>query len=208
MFDRAVAVAPSAATWLRTARAPARDGVVLVAGPGLAGAEDEVTALRALHPQATVFGPAECTAWNLAQAARGADLVHLACHGTARADNSSFSAIELADGPLTVQQLHQACVAPRRVVLASCHSGADVSYAGGETFGFVTALLALGSGGVVASIAAVPDVDAIDLMTRLHTHLSAGATMASALFAARSELDRTTPGGFVNWCVFSAHGAA
>jgi tetratricopeptide (TPR) repeat protein len=208
VLDRAVAVAPSAAAWLHTARAPQRDGVLLVAGPDLHGADQEVAALRALHPQASVLGPAECTAAAVARAAGGADLVHLACHGTARADNPSFSAIELADGPLTVQQLHQAEIAPRRVVLASCHSGAEVPYAGGETLGFITALLALGSGGVVASIAAVPDVDAVDLMTRLHARLSLGETMARALFTARSQLDRTSAGGFVNWCVFTAHGAA
>jgi hypothetical protein len=32
--------------------------------------------------------------------------------------------------------------------------------------------------------------------------------MARALHAARGEIDRRSPGGFVNWCTFTAHGAA
>ena len=97
-----------------------------------------------------------------------ADLGHLACHGSLRADNPMFSSLILADGPVTVQELHGAGVAPHRLVLASCHSGADVAYAGDEVLGFVSAMLAQGTAGVVASIAAIPDVAAVDLMLELH----------------------------------------
>ena len=114
-----------------------------------------------------------------------ADLAHLACHGSPRADNPMFSSLLLADGPVTVQELHGAGVAPHRLVLASCHSGADVAYAGDEVLGFVSAMLAQGTAGVVASIAAVPDVAAVDLMLELHRGLRDGLTLARALHAAR-----------------------
>ena len=103
-----------------------------------------------------------------------ADLAHLACHGSPRADNPMFSSLLLADGPVTVQELHGAGVAPHRLVLASCHSGADVAYAGDEVLGFVSTMLAQGTAGVVASIAAVPDVAAVDLMLELHRRLRDG----------------------------------
>ena len=167
-----------------------------------------MAALSGLHPGAVVLEPPDSAAMTVARASVRADLTHLAAHGSARADNPMFSSVLLADGPVTVQELQQTTVAPRRLVLASCHSGADVAYAGGETLGFVTAMLAQGTAGVVASIAAVPDVEAVDLMVALHTHLRGGATMARALHAARAQIDRSTPGGFVNWCTFSAHGAA
>jgi CHAT domain-containing protein len=93
-------------------------------------------------------------------------------------------------------------------VLASCHSGADVAYAGDEVLGFVSAMLARGTAGVVANIAAVPDVEVVDLMVGLHRRLAAGDTMARALHAARGGIDTGPPAGFVNWCTFSAHGAA
>ena len=56
--------------------------------------------------------------------------------------------------------------------------------------------------------AAVPDVAAADLMCALHDRLAGGATLAHALFDAREGLDRADPAAFVNWCTFSAYGAA
>ncbi len=208
LHDGPVALAPSATAWTGTLRPPAGGGTVLVAGAGLVAAQEEVDALASLHPGAHVLGAAASRAADVVRALASADLAHLACHGVPRADNPMFSSLVLADGPVTVQQLHRAGAAPRRLVLASCHSGADVSYAGDEVLGFVSAMLARGTAGVVASIAAVPDVEVVDLMVGLHRRLAAGETMARALHGARAELDRTTPAGFVNWCTFGAHGAA
>ncbi|QGQ18643.1 CHAT domain-containing protein [Cellulomonas sp. JZ18] len=210
LHDGPVGLAPSATAWARTrARTPdGRGGAVLVAGPGLRGAQEEVDVLRGMHPDAVVLGAGESTADGVVRAIARADLAHLACHGSLRADNPMFSAVVLADGPVTVQELHRAGVAPRRLVLASCHSGADVAYAGDEVLGLVSAVLARGTAGVVASIAAVPDVEVVDLMRGLHARLAAGETMARALHGARAEVDRDAPAGFVNWCTFGAHGAA
>lgn len=202
------AVAPSATAWVGTAVSRAAAGTVLVAGPGLTGAQEEVDALAAVHPGATVFGPGESRVAPVTSALASADLAHLACHGVPRADNPMFSSLVLADGPVTVQELHRAGVAPRRLVLASCHSGADTAYAGDEVLGFVSAMLARGTAGIVANIAAVPDVEVVDLMLALHRHLAAGETMARALHGARGQIDRDAPTGFVNWCTFGAHGAA
>jgi CHAT domain-containing protein len=74
--------------------------------------------------------------------------------------------------------------------------------------GFISSLLARGTAGVVASVAAVPDVAAVDLMYALHEQLAKGRTLTHALFTARESLDRTDPAAFVNWCTFSAYGAA
>lgn len=204
-----VALSPAATAWVgTTVRATPPGGTVLVAGPGLAAAQEEVDALARVHPCARVLGARESRTSAVVGALAAADLAHLACHGVPRADNPMFSSLVLADGPVTVQQLHRAGVAPRRLVLASCHSGADVAYAGDEVLGFVSAMLARGTAGVVASIAAVPDVEVVDLMLGLHRRLAAGATMAHALHGARAEVDRDGPAGFVNWCTFGAHGAA
>ncbi|WP_051639741.1 CHAT domain-containing protein [Cellulomonas sp. URHE0023] len=212
MHDGPLTQAPSATVWVRTRRAAVvrggNGGTVLVAGPGLEGAREEVDALTDLHPGAAVLDPDSGTAAAVVAALGSADLAHLACHGSPRADNPMFSSLLLADGPVTVQELHRAGVAPHRLVLASCHSGADVAYLGDEVLGFVSAMLAQGTAGVVASIAAVPDVAAVDLMLELHRGLRAGQTFAHALHAARGRIDRDSPEGFVNWCTFSAHGAA
>lgn len=212
LHDGPLAQAPSATFWARTLRAADQhvDGgrTVLVAGPELDGALEEVEALRAVHAGALVLTHEQSHAQAVVAALGDADLAHLACHGSPRADNSMFSSLLLADGPVTVQELHGAGVAPHRLVLASCHSGADVAYLGDEVLGFVSAMLAQGTAGVVASIAAVPDVAAVDLMLELHRGLRGGMTLARALHAARGRVDRDTAEGFVNWCTFSAHGAA
>jgi tetratricopeptide (TPR) repeat protein len=212
LWDAPVSLAPSAGLWARTSEAVAgqpRPGpTVLVEGPSLPGATTEVQVLRELYPEAAALTPPESTAGEVLRRLDGAGLVHLACHGWLRADNPLFSSLVLSDGPLTVQELQTSGVAPHKLVLASCQSGADVSYAGDEVVGFISSLLARGTAGVVASVAAVPDVAAVELMTALHGHLAEGRTLAHALHAAREGLDRTDPAAYVNWCTFSAYGAA
>lgn len=227
-----LSLAPSATFWARTRRAvldraaagPSGTGrdatnpepashdpagrVALVAGPNLPGAAAEVQALSTVYPQATVVVPPDSTADTVAELLGGADLAHLACHGRLRADNPMFSALMLSDGPLTLQELQTRGLAPYRMVLASCGSGAEVSVAGDEVLGFVSALLARGTAGIVASIAAIPDVAAVDLMRALHACLVRGGTLAHSLHQARATLDCTDPSTYVNWCTFSAHGAA
>jgi tetratricopeptide (TPR) repeat protein len=209
LWDAPVSLAPSAGLWALTRRAAPQDGpTVLVEGPSLPGATTEVRRLRALYPDAVAISPPESTTAEVLRRLDGAGLVHLACHGWLRADNPLFSSLVLSDGPLTVQELHTSGVAPHRLVLASCQSGADVAYAGDEVVGFIGSVLARGTAGVVASVAAVPDVAAVDLMYALHERLTQGRTLAHALFDARASLDRTDPAAYVNWCTFSAYGAA
>jgi tetratricopeptide (TPR) repeat protein len=211
-----VSLAPSATFWARSAlAAQARPhagsvgaSVVLVAGPGLRGAVAEVESLAGIHLAAATITPPASTADAVADALAVADLAHLACHGTLRADNPMFSSLLLSDGPLTVQELYARGLAPHRLILAACESGTQVSYTGDEVLGFVSALLARGTAGVLASTAAVPDVEAVDLMTAIHRQLARGATLAHALHEARVSLDTDNPRSFVNWCSFSSHGAA
>jgi tetratricopeptide (TPR) repeat protein len=211
-----VAVAPSATIWARTAVAaragpPAGTGghgVALVAGPDLPGAIEEVEALTGLYATAHCLMPPASTADAVAGALAGAGLAHLACHGLLRADNPMFSSLLLSDGPMTLQEVYARGLAPGRLILASCQSGSQASYAGDEVLGFVGALLARGTAGVLASAAVVPDVPAAGLMTQVHRHLARGATLARALHGARETADTEDPGGFVNWCTFNAHGAA
>ena len=216
-----VCLAPSATFWARSAaaaqaqpgtpagdRAGAAGSVVLVAGPDLPGAVAEVESLAAIHPAAVRIMPPASTADRVAGALAGASIAHLACHGTLRVDNPMFSSLLLSDGPLTVQEIYARGLAPHRLILAACESGALVSYPGDEVLGFVSALLARGTAGILASTAVVPDVEAAGLMTAVHRHLARGATLARALHEARQAQDTGDPGSYVNWCTFSAHGAA
>ena len=204
-----VSLAPSASFWARTRQQPVTGGdVVLVAGPELPGAAAEVETLRGLHDRPTVLVPPTSTVGAAAKALDGAALAHLACHGRLRSDNPTFSSLLLSDGSLTVQELDLRGIAPHRMILAACDSAAGVSYAGDELLGFVSALIARGTAGLIASAVMVPDLEAVSLMRSLHQFLLGGATLAEALHAARATTDRADRRTFVNWCAFTAFGAA
>ncbi len=188
----AVSVVPSAAWWMRDGATPdPGERPVLVAGPGLVGAAAEVVELARRYPAATVLSGAQATSDAVGTALEGAALAHLACHGRFRADNPLFSALELADGPLTVYDLERLARAPARVVLSACDSGVSAVRPGDELLGLLTSLFALGTASVVASVVPVPDLDTRDLMVALHDRLRAGDPPAAALLAARR---RSGPG--------------
>jgi hypothetical protein len=129
--ERATAVAPSASAWLQARRAaqPTKPRVVLVGGPRLATGDAEVRRLAAQYPDAVVLAEGSAVTERVMAAMDGAWLVHMAAHGTFRADSPLFSAIELDDGPLTVvgqrlpffRRREFACFGgqPRWVVLAA-----------------------------------------------------------------------------------------
>jgi tetratricopeptide (TPR) repeat protein len=204
-----VSIAPSASVWARTADStPIRSTTSLVAGPELEGAAEEIQALDRLHPDARVLVPPDSSVDAVTASLVQADLAHLACHGDVRADNPLFSSLLFSDGSMTVHELDLRGIAPRRIVLAACQSGTETTFAGNETLGFVSALLARGTAGLVASGVVVPDRDVIPLMCGLHEQLLRGDTMADALHTARARVDRDDPRVFVGWCAFNAFGAA
>jgi hypothetical protein len=202
-------VAPSSATWLRASRRtePADGSVVLVAGPDLPGAAEEVSALAALHPDAQLLAPPASTVDAVVDLLRGARLAHLACHGRLRADNPTFSSFVLSAGELTVHELNLRGVSPHRVVLSACDSGADATYDGDEFVGFVSALLGQGTAGLLAGCVQVSDQEAVPLMTDVHARLLRGSSFAEAVHAASVECDTDRPEALAVRATFSAYGA-
>jgi tetratricopeptide (TPR) repeat protein len=195
--SRAVAVAPSAAIWLRASSAPrpAKRRVALVAGPDLPGGAAEVQSLAALHRRAVVLAPNVATAEATSAALDGASLAHVAAHGSFRSDNPLFSSLRMADGPLTIYDLERLRRAPHRIVLSACDSGVAGVRAGDELMGLAAALFPLGTTGLVASVVPVPDEATQPLMCRLHARLVAGDSLAAALTAARYPDDDADAGG-------------
>jgi tetratricopeptide (TPR) repeat protein len=185
--DRAVTVAPSAATWLRARRMtpPSPRRTALVAGPGLATQGAEVELLRARYPGAVMLGRGTATAERVLGALDGAWLAHIAAHGSFRADNPMFSSILLDDGPLTVHDFERLGRAPYQLILAGCDSGVAAPVGADELLGLVSSLVPLGAAGIVASILPVNDRAVVPLMLALHDALERGAPLAEALLAAR-----------------------
>ena len=153
--------------------------------PRLVTGDAEVRHLVAQYPDAVVLADGDATAERVMAAMDGAWLVHMAAHGTFRSDSPLFSAIELDDGPLTVYDLERLKQAPYHVVLSSCSSAVGAPVGADELLGLVSALISLGSAGVVASVVPVNDPATVPLMTALHEHLRAGSDLAQALTLAR-----------------------
>jgi CHAT domain-containing protein len=84
-----------------------------------------------------------------------------------------------------VYDLERLKQAPYRVVLSSCSSAVGAPVGADELLGLVSALISLGSAGVVASVVPVNDPATVPFMTALHEHLRAGADLAGALTLAR-----------------------
>ncbi|ACU74160.1 Tetratricopeptide TPR_4 [Catenulispora acidiphila DSM 44928] len=210
---RAVSVTPSARLWLAAANAAGAAesaasaagsealatsstgvGTVLMAGPGLAHAEPEIAALAARYPDAVVLSGAEATAANTAHALDGAALAHVATHGRFRADHPLFSSLDAFDGPLYVYDLERLGATPQTLVLSACESALSGVRPGDELMGLASAVFALGTRTLIASVTPVDDRDTRTLMLALHAELASGHPAAAALAEAS---EATGIGGFV-----------
>ena len=176
LADRSVSVVPSALMWQRArSRAPAADGrTVLIAGPGLGTGGAEVDVLARTIPGATLLRDGAATVEASLAALDGAALAHVAAHGDFRPDSPMFSSLVLDDGPLTVHDLELLDQAPHRLVLSACDSGVSVPVGADELLGLTSALLSLGTAGVLASVAEVNDEATVPFMLDVHRALGVG----------------------------------
>jgi tetratricopeptide (TPR) repeat protein len=210
LCHREVGVAPSATSWLRARATPAppNNRVALVVGPGLATDGAEVEKVASFHQQATLLTGDEATANEVLAALDGAALAHVAAHGTFRADNPLFSCLRMADGPLTVHDLERLKAPPYRLVLSSCDSGLATAAGADELLGLSSALIGMGSAGLLASVVIVNDAATVTLMVAVHERLLQGASLAAALHQARMSLGDDDPVLAVTGQSFIALGGA
>lgn len=159
--------------------------VVLAYGPGLPHAEAEIGDLAHRYPLAKPLVGADATAQAVAEALDGAQLAHIAAHGRFRSDNPLFSSLELADGPLTVYDLEGIRQAPATLVLSACDAALSGIRPGDELMGVASAVFALGTRTLIASVAPVGDEETRELMNVFHGALAEGFPPALALVKAQ-----------------------
>ncbi|MFI9468188.1 CHAT domain-containing protein [Streptomyces sp. NPDC052492] len=207
--ERVVSVSPSASSWLRARETvPPRGGrQVLVRGPGLATGGAEVTRLADRYGGATVLEHRDASVPRVLAELDGAGLAHIAAHGTFRTDGPMFSALRMADGPLIVHDFERLGRSPYRIILSCCDTARFATVGADELLGLVTALLPLGTAGVVACSAPVNDAAVVPLMLALHEGLEAGLPLAEALRDARAVLPQDALHRATGWA-FTAFGAA
>jgi tetratricopeptide (TPR) repeat protein len=188
---RPVTVCPSASSWLtawrrRPPSRPVPDAAppLLIAGPDLAHASAEVTAIAKIYPGSRPLLAESATVSATLLGLDGSPLAHLAAHGHDERENFLFSRLDLADGPLMAYDIQQLTAPPCQVILSACDVGRSVVRPGEELLGFTAALLYIGTTTVIASVARVADDAAVGVMTTYHQRLTAGARPAEALAAA------------------------
>ena len=204
---RPVSVAPSAELWLR-GMAPSSVGehIVLAAGPDVPHASVELRELSQLYPGATRFSSRSSNVRAVLDAVDGARLVHVASHGMFRTDNPLFSALQLADGDLTVYDLEGLDRAPETIVLSSCDSGLSSARPGEELMGIAGALFSLGTRTLIAGVGLVPDTEVTrEFAVAFHRQLCAGHPPAAAL-ARVQESVASSPGAYVTSASFVCFG--
>jgi hypothetical protein len=205
--DRVLSVSPSASSWLRAqnTKPPPGGRHVLVRGPGPGGAE--VPELADRYGRSTILQHDDACVPRVLEELDGAALTHIAAHGTFRADSPPFSPLRMADGPLIVHDFERLGRSPYRIILSSCDTARLVSVGADELLGLVTALLPLGTAGVMASSAPVNDGAVVPLMLALHKGLSAGLSLAEALRDARAALPGDAVHQATGWA-FTVYGGA
>ncbi|MEU6372757.1 CHAT domain-containing tetratricopeptide repeat protein [Streptomyces sp. NPDC046909] len=207
--ERVLSVSPSASGWLRARETepPTGGRHVLVRGPGLATGGAEVPELACRYAGSTVLENDDARVPRVLAELDGAALAHIAAHGTFRADGPLFSSLRMADGPLIVHDFERLDRSPYRIILSCCDTARFASVGADELLGLVTALLPLGTAGVVACTAPVNDAAVVPLMLALHKGLETGLSLAEALRDARAALPGDTVHQATGWA-FSAFGAA
>ncbi|MHA7132165.1 CHAT domain-containing protein [Oerskovia turbata] len=173
--------------------APAKQDVVVVAGPGLRAAGQEAEAVAGTWPDARLLVGEDATCAATVERLSSARVVHLATHGKHETDNPLFSSLRLADGPLFAHELDGVDLRGAVVVLSACEAGLSSVRIGGEPLGLTSVLLRLGARAVVSSVAPLRDDVAARVMPGLHEGLREGAPPGEALGRAVAQEEEPVP---------------
>jgi CHAT domain-containing protein len=150
--------------------------------PAVAG---EINALASLFADTVKLTGARATSKNLMRAAPGAGYLHLASHGYFRRDNPMFSFLKLADSNLNFYSLLDLKLNAKMVTLSACHTGVNRVFPGDELHGLMRGFLHAGAPSLVASLWATSDASTAELMRRMYSRISEGASKREALRAAQ-----------------------
>jgi CHAT domain-containing protein len=206
-----LSLAPSATVWAHCQAQPAlpvtAPVVVAVSDPSIPYAAAEAEMLRQVYPQARVLRGPDATWANLQQHAAGADLLHVASHAIFRSDNAAFSALQLADGLVTVNDLAALRLRPVLVMLTGCETGVSRVAPGDELMGLGRALLGAGAATLAVSAWAVHDESAAQWVSTFYSHLRRDPSPAAAMRTAQLALMADHPHPYY-WAPFSIVGRA
>jgi CHAT domain-containing protein len=205
-----VSYAPSAAVFASTASRPShaieRPLIVAPEIGDLPWVREEARRIADQFPNALVLSGQDATLERVRHEAPAYDSLHLATHGVFRADNPTYSALELADGWLSVGELAELSRDKSLVCLSACHTGMSGVGPGDELVGLTRAVLGAGAGALIASLWAANDDTAPAFMSAVYAGLRSGNGRADSLRAAALEMRASEPHPYF-WAPFILVGA-
>lgn len=120
-------------------------------------------------------------------------VLHMACHGLFRKDNSLFSALKLYDGWLTAVDAIQLKLDGTIVVLRACESGRSQVIGGDESIGMTYGMLGAGASSLLVSQWLAQDETTAMLMQEWYAQLGHSADLATALQSAQLRVKELYP---------------
>jgi CHAT domain-containing protein/Tfp pilus assembly protein PilF len=163
--------------------------------------EEEIKSLSELFPESVTLTGDEANWSNIKQQTDEINLLHLACHGHFRADNPLFSALKLADGWITVNEIRTLKLNAELVVLSACETGLSRIAAGDELLGLTRGLFSAGAASLILSLWSVHDKTTLELMQRFYAGIKENCSPAAALRAAQIAILKKLPHPFY-WSPF------
>jgi hypothetical protein len=167
--------------------------VLLVGGPALDHVGAELDAAGSWWHQTERLQDARATAAQTLNFFSESSVAHVGAHGKVRGDAPLFSHLSLADGPMTLGDIHHADRLPKSIVLSACHLGGG-THRRRPTWPTAAALSGRECRSLVVSVLPVADRSTVAFMSRFHEDLSAGLTPPRAL--ARAHADASDRGDY------------
>lgn len=203
---KTVSYAPSATVLYRVLQAETASGqnpplILGLSDPAIPYAQMEAEAVAELFPEAIVRVGTAATAESLLTAADRPAFLHLSTHATFRADNPLFSALKLADGWLTVNEIYRLKACAPLVTLSACETGRTQVAVGDELVGLCRSFFAAGAQTLLISLWTVDDRATAWLMQCFYRELQAGKPPNQALREAQTAVMAEHPHPYY-WAAF------
>ncbi|MEL6305032.1 MAG: CHAT domain-containing protein, partial [Bacteroidota bacterium] len=157
----------------------------------LDAANNEVAQLSNLL-KGDVFKGSEASSISLFEAASTYDIIHLALHSKADANNPLFSKIYFDEEVINAADIYGSTISSKMVVLSSCESGSGQLKKGEGVMSLSRAFTYAGAASTVVSLWEVPDKETARIMTLFYQHLKQGKAKDVALCDAKLEYLNTT----------------
>ncbi len=193
----AVSITPSAAVLLNTgcSERTTPDSILLagVTSKTTPLVADEIDEIGAMFPSSVKLVNKKASVGNLERHLDASQVLHLACHGTFRPDNPSFSALALHDGNLTVRDVGRLGLEGKMVVLSACETGLNRVVSGEELIGLTQGFLSAGATTLLMSLWNVNDRSTKELMKTFYCEILKGRSASESLRTAQTCLLKVTP---------------